>query len=196
MNSRRSRVLLHLCCAGCSPHVVEVLRRDHDVTGYFYNPNIHPEPEYRLRLEEAERLAEHLGFELISGAYDVERWFAATKGLEHEPEGGARCEVCFRLRLEDTGQRARQGGFDAFTTTLTVSPHKNARLINAIGAAAGEGCGVDFLERDFKKGHGFVRTISLCREMGLYRQDYCGCLYSQRERSPSASEEKREHDGC
>ena len=185
MNTRGSRLLLHLCCAGCSPHVIQVLKQEYDVTGFFYNPNIHPEEEYILRLEEAKKLAFHLGIELITGEYDADRWFAETKGMEHEPEGGKRCDICFQMRLTNAAQRAHVGDFDFFTTTLTVSPHKNAALINRIGNEVATEYDGTFLESDFKKAHGFVKTVALCKEMGLYRQNYCGCLYSYRKKIES-----------
>jgi len=152
------------------------------VTGYFYNPNIYPESEYTLRLSEAGNLAKKRDIELLCGEYDANEWFTLTKGMEQEPEGGSRCDVCFRMRLEKTAQRTRDDGFDIFTTTLTVSPHKNARLINEIGFKVAKQHGVDFLERDFKKRDGFKKTVRLSKEYGLYRQNYCGCLYSREER--------------
>jgi len=187
MNTRRPKLLLHLCCAGCSPHVIELLKQEYHVTGYFYNPNVHPEEEYLLRLEEARKLASRLGIEMTSGDYDTVRWFAETKGMEHEPEGGARCEVCFQMRLESTAQEAQKGGFDVFTTTLTVSPHKDAEGINRVGNVAAAKYGVSFLERNFKKQDGFVKTVTLCKEMGLYRQNYCGCLYSRKRMDDAVS---------
>ena len=152
------------------------------MTGYFYNPNIYPESEYTLRLSEAGNLAKKRDIELLCGEYDANEWFTLTKGMEQEPEGGSRCDVCFRMRLEKTAQRTRDDGFDIFTTTLTVSPHKNARLINEIGFKVAKQHGVDFLERDFKKRDGFKKTVRLSKEYGLYRQNYCGCLYSREER--------------
>ena len=168
-----------MCCAGCSPYVIDLLKTEYDVTGYFYNPNIHPESEYQLRLKEAENLAKKLHIEFLCDEYDPDRWFSLTEGMEHEPEGGHRCEICFQMRLERTAGRACESGFDLFTTTLTVSPHKNAERINMIGTAAAKMTGVDFLERNFKKKDGFKKTMRLSREFGLYRQTYCGCLYSR-----------------
>ena len=172
-----------MCCAGCSPHVIDVLKKDYVVTGYFYNPNIHPESEYQLRLSEAKNLARRLDVELLSGDYDANEWFALTKGMEQEPEGGPRCDICFRMRLEKTAQYARDDGFDIFTTTLTVSPYKNAERINLIGTEAAQKNGVEFLERNFKKKEGFKKTMRLSRDFGLYRQNYCGCLYSREGRN-------------
>ena len=179
--SNHPKLLLHMCCAGCSPHVIGLLQKDYEVTGFFYNPNIHPEEEYFLRRDEAKSLAEKIHIELLCGEYDVSEWFRSIKGMEHEPEGGRRCDVCFRMRLERTAQRAREDSFDIMTTTLTISPHKNAETINRIGREVVEKYGVHFLESNFKKKDGFKKTTDLCKELGLYRQNYCGCVYSTRE---------------
>jgi predicted adenine nucleotide alpha hydrolase (AANH) superfamily ATPase len=181
MTSKNPKLLLHLCCAGCSPYVIDLLKKDYEVTGLFYNPNIHPEEEYVLRWNEAKSLAEKLSIELLCGEYDASGWFTATEGMEREPEGGRRCGVCFRMRLERTAQRAREEDFDIFTTTLTVSPYKNAETINRIGRAAAETYGVHFLESNFKKKDGFKKTMEMSKEFGLYRQNYCGCVYSKEE---------------
>lgn len=182
----RPRLLLHMCCAGCSPHVVDLLRQNQDVWGFFYNPNIHPAEEYQLRLKEAVDLGQRLGIPVSCGEYDADRWFDLTRGMELEPEGGARCEVCFRMRLERAARQAREDGCFFLTTTLTVSPHKNADMINRIGSETGEKYGVIFLESNFKKKDGFKKTMELSHALGLYRQDYCGCVYSRR-RDPAAS---------
>ena len=179
--SNHPKLLLHMCCAGCSPYVIDLLQREYEVTGFFYNPNIHPEEEYLLRRDEAEKLAEKLHIELLCGEYDVNEWFRSIKGMENEPEGGRRCDACFRMRLEKTAQRAREENFDIITTTLTVSPHKNAETINRIGSAVGEKYCVRFLESNFKKKDGFKKTTEMSKKLGLYRQDYCGCLYSKEE---------------
>ena len=174
------KILLHICCAVCASSVLERLRQEgHEVIGYFYNPNIHPRGEYLKRLQETEELARRENFPLIIGDYDVNGWFVRTKGLEKEPEGGRRCARCFRLRLEATVKVAKEKGFAAFTTTLTVSPHKNAQAINEIGRKIDQ---VLFLKRDFKKQDGFKRAQELSRELNLYHQDYCGCIFSLDER--------------
>lgn len=152
------------------------------MTGYFYNPNIHPEEEYELRLMEMKKLAEKLGVELFWGEYDADRWFTLTEGLEKESEGGPRCQICFRMRLERAARFARENEFDNFTTTLTISPHKNAVVINRIGGEIEVQSGVNFLRTDFKKRNGFKKTVELSKKYWLYRQDYCGCLYSREER--------------
>lgn len=176
------RLLLHLCCAPCSTHVVQVLREQFQVTGHFYNPNIHPEAEYRRRLAEMEQYAASIGLPLLVGEYQVDRWFEAAAGLEAEPEGGRRCLVCYRLRLEETAALAQREGFSHFTTTLSISPHKRAEAINAIGQEIEARYGLEFYAADFKKKDGFARSLNLSREAGLYRQDYCGCEFSLRER--------------
>lgn len=183
---RRPRLLLHSCCAPCSSAVLERLTEAFDITVFFYNPNIAPAEEFVHRVEEQGRLiAEmpHQGkIELICGEYDDAAFYALAKGLEDVPEGGERCMRCFRLRLGKTAQMAREGGFDYFTTTLSISPLKDAQRLNAIGAELAAQFGVPYLFSDFKKKNGYKRSCELSAEYGLYRQDYCGCVYSQRER--------------
>jgi predicted adenine nucleotide alpha hydrolase (AANH) superfamily ATPase len=172
------KIVLHTCCGVCAAGVVERLKAEgHLVRGFFYNPNIHPVEEYERRLEAARRVAKELDFPLETGPYTPEEWFEATASLENEPEGGRRCEVCFRLRLKQTYLYLQASGWDAFTTTLTVGPRKSATLINRIGQEIGQD---RFLARDFKKKEGFKRATELAKKWGLYRQDYCGCIYSLR----------------
>ncbi len=182
---RKPKLLLHSCCGPCSSYVMEYLSKYFDITVYYYDPNIEPAEEYFLRLEEQKRLVSEMfpgsGTEVTEGEYEPERYHDCIKGLEEEPEGGARCERCFRLRLEKTAETALKNGFEFFTTTLTVSPHKNAPLINAIGEETAKKYGVKFLNSDFKKRDGFKRSIELSEQYGLYRQNYCGCIYSRRE---------------
>lgn len=175
----RPKMLLHVCCAPCSTHVIQRLRESYDVTGFFYNPNIHPRDEYERRLDTASVYAKKIGLDLLEGEYNVEKWMTATKGLEDEPEGGARCAICYRLRLEETAKRARAGGYDYFATTLTISPRKKAEVINPLGMEMAARYGVNFHTEDFKKKDGFKRSVEMSREHGLYRQDYCGCIYSK-----------------
>ncbi|MDO4493090.1 MAG: epoxyqueuosine reductase QueH [Clostridia bacterium] len=182
----RPRLLLHACCGPCSTACIERLAEHFDVTVFWYDPCIHPEKEYLLRLEHAKKLAEAVGVPLIEAEYDPENYFARVKGLENEPEGGARCTECFRQRLERTAQAAREGGFAWFTTTLTVSPHKDAPRINGLGEEIGKAAGVPFLPSDFKKKNGYLRSIELSKRYGLYRQDYCGCVFSMRPREEEA----------
>jgi predicted adenine nucleotide alpha hydrolase (AANH) superfamily ATPase len=169
-------VILHICCGVCAAGAADVLLREgHSVTGYFYNPNIHPQEEYRLRLEAARRTAEHLGFDLVEGLYEPETWISAVAAFKDEPEGGLRCLACYRLRMEKTSGFMRERGADAFTSTLTISPHKSAEAINRIGTEIG---GNSFLARDFKKKDGFNKAAGLAKSWGIYRQHYCGCVYS------------------
>ncbi len=170
------RIVLHICCGVCAAGVVErLVSEGHEVLGLFYNPNIHPAEEYARRLEVAQQVAKELNFPLVAAPYTSEEWFEETKGLEDEPEGGKRCAVCFRLRLKKTYLYLLEQGADTFTTTLTVSPTKSATVINRIGQ---EISGDRFLARDFKKKDGFKRSTELARRWGLYRQHYCGCIYS------------------
>ncbi len=174
------KIVLHICCGVCAAGVVERLALEgHDVLGLFYNPNIYPSEEYERRLGAACKVAKELNFPLEAGTYVPEEWFIATKSLENEPEGGKRCEVCFGLRLKKTYLYLQDCGWDAFTTTLTVSPHKSAALVNRIGQEIG---GNRFLVRDFKKRAGFQRATELARKWALHQQDYCGCIYSLRKR--------------
>ena len=172
------KVVLHICCGVCAAGVVERLTREgHQVFGFFYNPNIHPREEYKRRLEVAYKVSKELKFPLAAGPYTSEEWLEATSSLEDEPEGGRRCEICFRLRLKKTYLYLKDYGGDAFTTTLTVSPHKSAEVINQIGQEIG---GERFLARDFKKKAGFQRATELAKKWSLYQQNYCGCIYSLR----------------
>ena len=179
----RPRLLLQSCCGPCSSYVLEALTPFFRVTVLYYNPNIQPRAEYDLRLENQRKIIAALptptAVDILECEYDGEKYDAAVKGLESEPEGGARCTVCFRLRLEETAKRASELGYDWFCTTLTVSPHKDAERLNQIGSTLGERYGVPFLPSDFKKREGYKRSIQLSKEYELYRQDYCGCLYSK-----------------
>jgi len=171
-------VLVHICCGICASSVMGRLKEEnYDVMGFFYNPNIHPIEEYEKRLEVTRYVSKVLGFKLIEAAYDDGQWFKLTGGYENEPEGGKRCEVCFKIRLEETCKISKEMNIPFFTTTLTVSPHKNACIINNTGKE------VDirrFLERDFKKKDGFKRAIEFSRKHDLYCQNYCGCIYGAR----------------
>ncbi len=176
----RHRLALHSCCAPCSSYVLEYLTKYFDVTVFYYNPNIHPESEYVKRLEEQKRLCGLFSVALIECEYNPDEFFTAVSGLENEPEGGKRCEKCFELRLKNTARLAKAKEFTLLGTTLTVSPHKNAPLINEIGARAAAEQGMIWLPSDFKKKNGYLRSIELCREYGIYRQNYCGCKFSNR----------------
>ena len=175
----KPKLLLHTCCAPCAPHVIETLREEFDVCTFFYNPNIQPLEEYQHRLEEMQGYVKTLSVDLIAGEYDADRWFRAVAGMEHEQEGGRRCEMCYRMRLEKTLTVAREQGFQQVTTTLTVSPHKRATVINHIGRELAGTGDVLFYEADFKKREGFKKSCELSKKLGFYRQNYCGCIYSK-----------------
>ena len=178
------RLLLHSCCAPCSSYVLEYLSRYFAITVYYDNPNIFPKEEFDKRAAEQKRLIETMPtvhpVECIVTDYDSDLFFEMAKGLENEPEGGARCEKCYRLRMEHTAAAAKAQGFDYFTTTLSISPLKKAAKLNEIGEQLAAQYGVSYLYADFKKKNGYLRSIELSREYGLYRQDHCGCVYSQR----------------
>ncbi len=175
----RPRLLLHACCGPCASYVLEYLAPHFDLTVFYYNPNIRPQEEYEKRLYWLRRVIEGLGLAgsvpLLAEPWRAEDFALAARGLEQEPEGGARCAVCIPLRMEETARRAAAEGYDYFCTTLSVSPHKNADLINLTGALLEEKYGVRWLPSDFKKRDGFLRTTQICAQLGIYRQAYCGC---------------------
>lgn len=174
------KLLLHACCAPCASACIERLKDSFDVTAYFYNPNMDTQEEYRKRAEELIKLCDAYGVKYVIEDYDANRFFAAASGLENCAEGGARCEKCFALRLDKTARYAAENNFDYFATTLTISPLKNAETLNRVGEACGEKIGVKWLFSDFKKKGGYQRSIQLSKELGLYRQNYCGCVFSKR----------------
>ena len=180
-------LFLHSCCAPCSSYVLEYLSKYFDITVFYYNPNIYPEEEYRKRVQEITRLVNSMEFEhpvkLIEGRYDPQEFFRMAKGLKDIPEGGERCFRCYRQRMEEAARLAKEGGYDYFTTTLSISPLKNAARINEIGEELAEIYHVTHLPSDFKKKNGYKRSIELSHEYDLYRQNYCGCIYSRREAS-------------
>lgn len=171
---------MHACCAPCSTWSIETLRKEYDLTCYFYNPNIQPKEEYEKRLAEAKRYCSAVGVDLVEGEYDVDNWEREIIGHENDPEGGERCSICYRLRLEETAKRAAGKEFDIFSTTLTISPHKDAVVINSLGEDVARAAGVPFLSIDLKKRDGFKRSIELSHQHDLYRQDFCGCRFSRR----------------
>jgi len=179
-------VLLHICCAPDSTAVYERLSPDFEVFGFFHNPNIHPASEFRKRLTETRKVALELGFSLIAPAFDPGSWNRAVQGLEEEPEGGDRCAVCFRFNLRAAARKAQELGIPFFTTTLTISPHKDAERILKIGRESGSEFGVSFLRENFKKRDGFMRSLELSRDLELYRQNYCGCRFSLAKDHPRA----------
>lgn len=180
------RLLLHSCCAPCSSYVLEYLSDYFSITVFYYNPNITQEEEYRHRVREEQRLIREMPVKnevtFLEGNYEPQLFFRTSEGLEDAPEGGARCAKCFALRLEESARVAQEGRFDFFTTTLTISPLKNAPLLNQIGEEMGRKYEVPFLHSDFKKKNGYLRSLQLSEKYHLYRQDYCGCIFSRRER--------------
>lgn len=185
LGGEKKTLLLHSCCGPCSTAVIERLEKYFDLTVFYFNPNITESEEYRLRLDEQKRfLSEAYGerIRLIEGDYRARDFFDLTEGLEKEPEGGARCVKCFKMRLDQTAKVAAENGFDFFCSTLTVSPHKNPDVINRIGEKAAAEFGSRYLPNDFKKENGFKRSIEISNERKLYRQRYCGCIYSKYER--------------
>ncbi|MCH5199358.1 MAG: epoxyqueuosine reductase QueH [Oscillospiraceae bacterium] len=179
----RKKLLLHACCAPCSSYVLEYLTKYFDISILYYNPNISPYTEYEKRISELKRLVREMPLsgesDIIDGKYDPERFSDMANGMEDMPEGGERCFKCYRLRMEEAAKAALERGFDYFTTTLSISPHKNAQKINEIGRELEQEYGVKYLFADFKKKDGHKRSIQISHEYGLYRQSYCGCIYSK-----------------
>ncbi len=177
------KILLHICCAPCATHCINLLKNlGYEVVGFFYNPNIHPPKEYERRKAELEKIRKYFEIDVIEWKYDVENWFKYIKGYEKEREGGKRCELCIKMRLEETAKYARMKGFDAFTTTLTISPWKNSKKIFEIGRKISEKYNIRFLEIDFKKNDGFKKSVELSKRYNMYRQKYCGCIFSYLDR--------------
>lgn len=183
--SEKPSLLLHVCCAPCSSYVLEYISSYFDITLFFYNPNITSEDEYNYRIDESKRLLAEMPLagkvEFLQGRYDVSEFFCIAKGYEDLPEGGERCFKCYELRLRESAEFAKLNGFDYFTTTLSISPYKNAEKLNYIGSELAEEYGVKYLFSDFKKKNGYKRSIELSEKYNLYRQNFCGCIYSQME---------------
>ena len=181
-------VFLHSCCAPCSCYCLELLSEYFNVTVFYYNPNIYPTEEYEMRVREQERFIKEFPakhpISFVAGDYVPDEFYQAVKGLEHIKEGGERCFACYRLRLQEAYEYASRAGYDYFTTTLTISPLKNARVLNEIGEeiATMGNTKTQFLPSDFKKRNGYQRSVELSKEYGMYRQDYCGCVFSKKER--------------
>ena len=182
---KRPRLLLHSCCAPCSTAVLTRLCESFDITVFYYNPNIDTRDEHDLRAKELETVVGESGLALgaVIIPWEPKLFYEHVRGLEGEKEGGKRCEVCFGLRLDRTARYAAEHGYDLFTTTLTISPMKSAPLLNRIGEEAAKRAGAVFLNSDFKKRGGYLLSTQLSREYGIYRQDYCGCVFSKRERA-------------
>lgn len=191
------KLLLHSCCAPCSSYVLEYLSQFFQITVLYYNPNIYPQEEYDMRVEEQKTFIERfskkaseqtepdrtfLAIDFVEGRYEKERFYQAVKGLEDIPEGGERCFQCYELRLRETAEYALRLGMDYFTTTLSISPLKNADRLNEIGERLAKEYGIAYLSSDFKKKNGYKRSVELSQEYGMYRQDYCGCIFSKQER--------------
>jgi predicted adenine nucleotide alpha hydrolase (AANH) superfamily ATPase len=178
----QQKILIHACCAPCSAFVIdELIRRNFQVTVFFYNPNIYPEQEYNLRKEELKKYCNKLKISYIDqDNHEHDLWLQNIKGLEQEPERGKRCAVCFKLRLTKTAEFAKQNNFPIFATTLTISPHKDSDLISSIGRELAEQNNLEFLAEDWKKNNGYAKSCEISKEQNFYRQTYCGCEFSIR----------------
>lgn len=191
-------LLLHSCCGPCSSYVLEYLSRYFAITVFYYNPNIYPPEEYEHRMKEQQRFIAECTFDhpvqFVAGDYEPERFYDAVRTLEDCPEGGERCFVCYRLRLAEAAKLADELGCDYFTTTLSISPHKNAAKLNEIGEELAGITKARHLPSDFKKRGGYKRSVELSAEHGMYRQDYCGCVFSKRERERQQQEKAQERN--
>ena len=189
------RLLLHSCCAPCSSYVLEYLSQYFEVTVFYYNPNIYPESEYTKRVLEQQNLISEMRFKypvtFIAGNYDSEKFYNMARGLENVKEGGERCFKCYELRLREAAKIAKNGEYDFFTTTLSISPLKNAQKLNEIGMLLAEEYGIEYLLSDFKKKNGYKRSVELSEQYGLYRQDYCGCVFSMKERKEAENKKNK-----
>ena len=173
----KPKLLLHCCCAPCSSAVIEKLKNYFDITYFYYNPNIFPEEEYKLRKDEFVKL----GVNVVELKYNHNEFLNVVAGYENEKEGGARCRICIAQRLDKTFEYAVNNNYDIVTTTLSISPHKDAEFINKLGENLQEKYGIKYLHADFKKENGYLNSINICKEKGIYRQDYCGCEFSKNE---------------
>lgn len=187
-------LLLHSCCAPCSSYCLAVLSQYFNVTVFYYNPNIYPPEEYEMRVKEQQRFINEYPMtndvRFVEGSYDTERFYNMAKGLEKVPEGGERCFKCYELRLRESAKYALDNGFDFFTTTLSISPLKNAQKLNEIGKQLEEEFGVKYLYSDFKKKEGYKKSTEISNEYGMYRQYYCGCVYSKKQRDDEIAQKK------
>lgn len=179
------KLLLHSCCGPCSSYVLEYLSSYFEITVFYYNPNIYPSDEYWYRVEEQQKIIDltkaKYPIKMISGKYETEKFYELVKGMDNLPEGGERCHKCYEMRLREAAQIAKKEGFDYFTTTLSISPHKNSQVLNKIGEKIAKEVGVKHLPSDFKKNNGYKRSCEITKEYGMYRQDYCGCVFSKSE---------------
>ncbi len=188
------KMLLHSCCGPCSTVCIERLKEKYDLTIFYYNPNIEPKEEYEKRKEEQKKVCNFFEIPFVDFDYDNKLWHEAVKGLETEPEGGARCEKCFFFRLLKTAKFAKENDFDVFSTTLTVSPYKNTTIVNRAGKEVSEKEGIQFLEESFKKKDGYLRSVALAKELDLYRQHYCGCMFAKIIQDKQMAEKQRKID--
>lgn len=181
MEPKKDKIVLHTCCAICSGYPVSFLQdTGYQVISYFYNPNIYPDSEYQKRLEAERKLCSHFGCQLIEAEYNPDEYYCAVSGLEDEPEKGKRCDKCFELRLLKTAEFANANGIENFTTSIVISPHKNFVKLTSIGQKIAAEYGLNYVAIDFKKKDGFLKTNKISRELGLYRQNYCGCKFALR----------------
>ena len=192
------KLLLHSCCAPCSSYCLELLSEYFEVTVFYYNPNIYPPEEYTMRVAEQDRFvaefpAKHK-ITFVEGTYDTDKFYAMAKGMENLKEGGERCFACYELRLRESVEYAKANGFDFFTTTLSISPLKNAQKLNEIGAKLEEEYGIKYLYSDFKKQNGYKRSTEISNEYDMYRQYYCGCVYSKKQRDDEIAAKERERE--
>ncbi|MEN8221741.1 MAG: epoxyqueuosine reductase QueH [Acidobacteriota bacterium] len=177
------KLLLHTCCAPCAVYVFEKLKKEYDVTGFFYNPNIHPVKEYEMRVVETEKVSAKLGWKMVLSEYDVKEWFRIIKGLEKEPERGGRCDVCFEMRFEKAFKYGVENDFEIVASTLSISPYKSIAQINEAGLKMSKKYGIEFLPENFKKRDGYKIGKEMSLDLGIIHQDYCGCVYSRRDRN-------------
>ena len=176
----KPKLLLHTCCGPCVINVIKQLSEKYQVTIFYFNPNIHPRKEYLARKNEVTHYLDKIKVAFIEGEYNTKQWFELTKGLENEPERGKRCDVCFQFRLGETVKKAKKLGFEAFATSLSISPHKNYQSISQIGQRLAKEHDIEFVDHDWKKQNGYKHACQMAKEEGFYRQNYCGCVYSQR----------------
>jgi len=180
---KRQKLLLHVCCCSCAVYVYQMLSADYDVTCFFYNPNIHPAGEYEARKKELERIAQMNHWDVVYADYDIKEWFRLVKGHEKDPERGQRCSLCFNMRLKKVFEYAKTKGFDVVASTLSISPYKVTRQINAEGETLSRTFGIPFLPENFKKQNGYNTGKKMAMAMGIKHQNYCGCVYSKVERN-------------
>ena len=196
--NRVPKLLIHSCCAPCSSYCLELLSQYFEVTVFYYNPNIYPPEEYTMRVAEQDRFVKEFPaknkISFVEGNYDTDKFYAMAKGMEHVKEGGERCFACYELRLRETAEFAKANGFDFFTTTLSISPLKNAQKLNEIGSKLELEYDIKYLYSDFKKQNGYKRSTEISDEYEMYRQYYCGCVYSKKQRDDEIAAKERERE--